>query len=803
MPAIRLSVLLRSSLAVLFGCFVCFEAAVAQLPGLPGGKGGAGGKGRLEEPGGVEAALMSGNLGNSGEATNLPAGSTGMGLSSGVTSPVGGLGANQGKASVNQTAVVGSGTQGQILRSEAVSLPSLPTTQFQRFVQEATGRNLPLFGYSLFERPRFPSVSDAPVPAAYVVGPGDEIDLKIWGGVDVAIRLPVDRNGQVTVPRVGPITVAGTRASDLDALLKKQIGKVFVNFELSATIGKLRTIQIYVVGQARAPGAYTVSSLSTLVSAVFESGGPSATGSMRRIELMRGNTKVSTLDLYSFIQSGDVSGDARLLPGDVIVVPPAGPRVALTGAVDNPYIFELATSEEPIRQVLAYGGSSITLTTPHKVLVERVDNRRSAAPREVQERLLDEAGLKSTLRDGDVLTLLSISPQFANAVTLRGNVAEPLRYAHKAGMRVSDLIPEAEALIVPDYYAKRNILVQYESGRNISADRSMREAVMALPQINWAYASISRLESGEVRTRLIPFNLGLAVKQRDPVHDLLLEPGDVVTVFSVNELAVPRDKRLQYVKIDGEVNSPGVYEVRPGETLTDIVQRAGGFAKNAYVYGTVFTRETTRAQQQANLDAAIRRMEAQVASQATTNLQNLINAADSQSLQAQLAAQRMTLDRLRNLKASGRIALELEPGNRARLPRITLEDGDVIEVPAQPSFVAVFGAVYTENSFLHRDGLVVKDYIERAGLMRDSDVASAMLIRADGTVRASTAQHSLFGFGESGFLATRVFPGDSIFVPERLDKRTQYTKLVQSAKDVTQLFFQFGLGAAAVRTLRN
>jgi protein involved in polysaccharide export with SLBB domain len=246
-----------------------------------------------------------------------------------------------------------------------------------------------------------------------------------------------------------------------------------------------------------------------------------------------------------------------------------------------------------------------------------------------------------------------------------------------------------------------------------------------------------------------------------------------------------------------------VYEVRPGETLTDIVQRAGGFAKNAYVYGTVFTRETTRAQQQANLDAAIRRMEAQVASQATTNLQNLINAVDSQSLQAQLAAQRMTLDRLRNLKASGRIALELEPGNRARLPRITLEDGDVIEVPAQPSFVAVFGAVYTENSFLHRDGLVVKDYIERAGLMRDSDVASAMLIRADGTVRASTAQHSLFGFGESGFLATRVFPGDSIFVPERLDKRTQYTKLVQSAKDVTQLFFQFGLGAAAVRTLRN
>jgi protein involved in polysaccharide export with SLBB domain len=192
-----------------------------------------------------------------------------------------------------------------------------------------------------------------------------------------------------------------------------------------------------------------------------------------------------------------------------------------------------------------------------------------------------------------------------------------------------------------------------------------------------------------------------------------------------------------------------------------------------------------------------------VASQPTSSLQNVVSAESNQNLQAQLAAQRMTLDRLRNLKASGRIALELEPGTRARLPRITLEDGDVIEVPAQPSFVAVFGAVYTENAFVHRDGYTVKDYIERAGLMRDADVSAAMLVRADGTVRASTAQHSLFGFGQSSFLNTKVFPGDSLFIPEVLDKRTPYTQFMQSAKDVTQLFFQFGLGAAAVRTLRN
>jgi protein involved in polysaccharide export with SLBB domain len=192
-----------------------------------------------------------------------------------------------------------------------------------------------------------------------------------------------------------------------------------------------------------------------------------------------------------------------------------------------------------------------------------------------------------------------------------------------------------------------------------------------------------------------------------------------------------------------------------------------------------------------------------VNSQAAGALQNLVNPENSATLQSQLAAQRATLDRLRGLKASGRVALELQPGAQMRMPRIILEDGDTIEVPAQPSFVAVFGAVYAENALVHREGYTVKDYLERAGLMRDADVSAAMLIRADGTVRASTAQHSLFGFGESGFLGTRVFPGDSIFVPERLDKRTPYTQFMQSAKDITQLFFQFGLGAAAVRTLRN
>lgn len=770
-------------------------SAWAQSAGVGGVAGAAAAAGVGAEAGGTEA-------------TGLSAGSASSGLAGGLQPGVNGLGpnqsyqGNQGKAAINQMGLVGSGAQAQNVRADLGGTPPLGGTQFQRFVQDATGKALPLYGYNLFDRGRFPSVNDVPVPANYVVGPGDELDIKIWGAVDLAMRLPVDRQGQIVVPKVGPVTVMGVKASELDDYLKKQIGKVFANFELSASVGKLRTIQIFVVGQARNPGAYTVSSLSTLVSAIFESGGPAATGSMRKVDLVRSGTKVASIDLYKFIQSGDAAADARLLPGDVVVVPPAGPRVALSGAVDNQFIFELASEQESVAQILAYSSSSTTLTTPHKILVERVDNRQAKGPREVQERALDDAGLKSTVRDGDVITLFKVSPQFANAVTLRGNVASPLRYAFKPGMKVSDLIPEVDALIVGDYYAKKNILVQYESGRGITADRAVGEARGNLAEINWDYASIERMDKGQVKTLLIPFNLAKAVRQKDPENDLLLQPGDVVTIFSINDLPVPLDKRTQFVKITGEVKVPGIYQIEAGETTLDVLKRAGGLASHAYLYGTTFTRESTRAQQQANLDQAIRKMEALVSAQASASMQNITDSEKGLSTQAQLAGQRMSLERLRSLRASGRIALELDPV-APELPSIVLEDGDVINVPAKPSFVSVFGAVFAENTFIHKDGYTVRDYLDRAGPTRDADLDAAMVIRSDGTVMANNAQRSWVGWGAGAFMSTRIYPGDSVFVPEVLDKRTSYTQFIQGAKDWSQLLYQFGLSAVAIKTLRQ
>jgi protein involved in polysaccharide export with SLBB domain len=744
---------------------------------------------------------MSGGLGKAADANVMGGAAAAAGLAGGVGGAgIQGLG---GRAAIQGLQPqVGAGAQSQNTTAALGAAPALGQTQFQRFVQEATGKALPLYGYNLFDRSRFPSLTDVPVPANYVVGPGDEIDLKIWGAVDVAMRLPVDRNGQITVPKVGPITVAGTPASELDAHLKKQVGRVFANFELSASLGRLRSMQIFVVGQARNPGAYTVSSLSTLISALFESGGPAANGSMRAVQLVRGGKTVTTLDLYKFIHAGETAADARLLPGDVIVVPGAGPRVAVSGATDTPAIFELASAEESIGQLLSYSAGSQTLTTPHKALLERVNKQQAKTPREVQERTLDAAGLQTTVRDGDLLTLFKISSQFANAVTLRGNVASPLRYVFKHGMRVSDLVPEADALILPDYYSRKNSSVQYESGRNVSGERVVNDVKSQLTEINWDYAAIERLDPKAVKTTLIPFNLGKAIKDKDPAHNIELMPGDVVTIFGVDDIPVPLEKRTQFVRIGGEVKVPGIYQLSPGETLPQLLQRAGGLSRDAYLYGTVFSRESTRAQQQENLNQAIRRMEAQINSQSATSLQNVYDKENAGNVQAQLEGQRLMLDRLRSLRASGRIALEMD-AERPELPALSLQDGDSITVPSKPSFVAVFGAVLAENSFIHRSNATVGDYIDKAGPTREADLNAAMLIRSDGTVMANRAQRSWVGYGHLGFLNTRLQPGDSIFIPEVLDRRTAYTQFIQGAKDWTAILYQFGIGAAALRTLRN
>jgi protein involved in polysaccharide export with SLBB domain len=219
--------------------------------------------------------------------------------------------------------------------------PLRTKSEFQQYAEDATGRQLPVYGRQLFDQvpTTFAPIENVPVPADYVLGPDDQLLIRAWGKIELNSRETIDRNGQINLPRVGAVNVAGLRYSQVESYLRSAIGALFKDFELNVTLGRLRTIQIYVLGSARQPGAYTVSSLSTLVDALFSSGGPSATGTMRDIQLRRDGKILTDFDIYDLAAKGDKSRDVRLSAGDVIFIPPIGPQVAISGDINQPGIF--------------------------------------------------------------------------------------------------------------------------------------------------------------------------------------------------------------------------------------------------------------------------------------------------------------------------------------------------------------------------------------------------------------------------------------------------------------------------------
>jgi polysaccharide biosynthesis/export protein len=734
--------------------------------------------------------------------------------------------------------------------------PPPKPSEFQRFVEAATGRLLPFFGAGFFTDAANGAgpLDNVPVSADYTVGPGDEIVLRTWGSIDVDYRATVDRNGLINLPKVGSFNVAGVKAADLEKNLRSQLGRLFTNFDMSVSLGQLRGLKVFVVGPAQRPGVYALASQSTLLTVMVMAGGPSSTGSMRKVLLRRDGRVISELDLYDFLVQGDKSKDVQLAAGDVIVFQPAGPRVALTGALDLAAIYELRNPQEPVRDVLRYAGGTPSLANPNRAQLERIDVTQPRAARSVEEFRLDTVGLQKPLRDGDVLTLLPISPQFANAVTLKGHVAQPLRYPFKPGMRIRDLIPDADALVTPDFYRRKNLLVQvvedeederiaaedammnpnaspYPNGAAAPAtaasasaasrmprtrserqrareDRSLVEQSRRAPtalfdELNWDYAVVERLNPTDLTTEVIPFNLGKAVLQADPASNIELRAGDVVTVYGQKDIRVPVSRQTRLVSVEGEVRSPGVYQLQPGETLKGLIERAGSVTPQAYLYGIEFSREETRRRQRENLTAAVIRLEALAAVQTARDAANRRDdpAGAATSAAVSNAATQAQLARLRAAQPNGRIALELDAATNATtsLPDVPLEAGDRIVIPPRPGFVTVAGAVVNSNAFLWRSGRTAGEYLRLAGADEAADPSNMFILRADGTVSHAGDKRGLFG--RTSLESQVMQPGDALVVPNQLDFETWGRALVRNLKDFSQIFSGFGLGLAALRSL--
>lgn len=538
-------------------------------------------------------------------------------------------------------------------------------TEFEQHVQRIVGAApvIRRFGAELMAEQSPESMDAAPlVPADYLLKPGDELLLTLWGSVDADMRLQVDRSGRVTIPRVGPVTLSGVRYADLPGVLTQRVGQVFRNFQLSVALSQVRGQRVYVTGFVNRPGAYVVSGLSSVAQVLLAAGGPSTAGSYRNIEVRRGRDRIATLDLYDILMRGDRSSDRVLQGDDVVHVGPVGSQVAMIGSVNRPGIFELKPLET-LSDLIAMAGGLAAVADQTRVALEQLGDRASV--RIVQIPL----------------------PQGANTT---------------------------------------------------------------------------------------------------------LTQGTVVRAFSAVDVALPVQRQNKRVRVEGEVVRPGEYVLPPASTVADALAAAGGLTPGAFVFGTEFSRDSVRLNQQQNYDRALRDLETELARAGTT--QRAASGADEAAAQAaRTQGNERLLATLKGLKPNGRIVLQLEPGSRD-LPALALEDGDRLYVPARPTTVGVFGSVFNGGSYLHGEGRTLSDYLGLAGgPTRGADDSSTFVIRANGSVISRQQEGGWLG-GKSSLLAMRAEPGDTVFVPEELNKTT----FIQNAKDWTQILYQFGLGIAGL-----
>jgi polysaccharide export outer membrane protein len=696
-----------------------------------------------------------------------------------------------------------------------------PPTEFQRLVSDSVGIMLPIFGEQFFEQPpsTFAPMNQGNVQGDYVIGPGDELIVRVWGSVNFQARVTVGRDGQIYIPKVGAVVIAGTKFSDMEQRLRSEIERVYRNFQISVSMGRLRTIEVFIVGQVRYPGKYSLSSLSTVVNAIFESGGPTLKGSMRRLRLSRNGKLVNEFDLYDLLIGGDRSKDVSLQSGDVIDVPSVGPQVAITGSVVIPSIYEIKSGESLGDVVKLAGGLSVVADTK-STIIERIDENST---RQVEQLALDAQGLAVKVRGGDLIRVMSISPRFDKAITIRGNIANPGRYPFRDGMHVSDLIPDRASLLTRDFWVQQNKLVSgcatdyptepadRKSGTKDSSDtermkRCLPAAVggvsdqqlradvkIAHPGINWEYAVVQRLDPVDLSYILVPFNLGEAIAKRGSSDDVPLQPGDIITIFSQKDVAVPESDKSKFVKVEGEVKAPGIYRIANDETIDKVIERAGGLTNGAYLYGLQLTRESAKQQQHEMLQQSVDMMQQQLEQAVVSSAASTADASAASGMQAE--AGRRWLERLRTIPVTGRVVLQMKPTDNqiSEIPKLTLEDGDRIVVPHTQKTVNVIGSVFTQSAYLYDPKKEVGDYVRLAGNgMKNADRKHILVVRADGSV--FTMGSSLWS---GGIESQRVLPGDTIVIPAKQLTGTW----VRALRDWGQIASQFAIAAASLAVI--
>ena len=725
-------------------------------------------------------------------------------------------------------------------------------------------KNITQFGYDLFRTSpsTFAPVKQVPVGPDYLLGPGDEFRISIWGKIDADYTARIDREGQIKLPQIGMISLAGLIFSEAQATILQEFGRYYKQEEVKVNISmaRLRSIRVFVVGQARRPGSYTISSLSTLIHALFAAGGPNKNGTLRDIQVKRNGQTIVHFDLYDFLLQGDKSQDLRLQSEDVIFIPTVGVLAGIAGNVRVPAIYELKR-ETTLKNLIAMAGGILAIGYLQQIQIERVVENNAKVVLDVDLENFPAQG-QVRLQDGDLVKVFSVIQSVTNSVKITGNVQRPGTYQWKDGMRIGDLLkgtddllPEThmkfamvERLVAPDYHKEylwinleRLLLKKVESEDILLApydqitvfkrsnvmqrDKVLVSGAVQKPgaygyRVNMKVSDLLKLAGGLMRhtalenaelTRVTPTSDGAltekitvnleAALQGDSAHDFSLFPDDYLLVRTVPEWNLYRK-----VHITGEVRFPGQYTTEKGETLSSLIGRAGGYTEQAYLKGAVFTRESVRKLQQRQLDEIVDRLELRLQSQSAQTIERALTPEQAEQQRLALEQRRSLIENLRHSKAQGRIAIQLHDLDQLMdsSSDLSLHEGDSLNIPERSQQIQVMGSVFNPGAYIYQPGQTVSDYLELSGsLTRDADSREIYILKVDGT--AVSAHQKSHRIGWRWDSKHNRWTGGKVLnmTLEPGDtivapQKIQQTAWLKGIKDITQILFQVALTTGVV-----
>lgn len=630
------------------------------------------------------------------------------------------------------------------------------------FPNNILNKEIKQFGYDLLQHEfsKFTQSSNTPVGPDYIVGPGDQITITLWGTTEGIYNLTISKEGQVTLPKVGVVPIAGTRFGELENTIRKHLSRYYTNFNLSVSMGKLKSITLYLVGEVTKPGSYTLNSLTSVYDALVAAGGPTKKGTLRSIQILRGGKVIRTVDLYDFLLKGVRNQDVNFQQEDTIFVPLIGPIAGVSGSVYRPAIYELK-GNETIEDVLRLAGGVMPIAAANRLQVYRFS--------ENEKKLLIDLNIPSQAvdgaRNGDTINekvqnmdLISVRPIYDKVwetVHLEGDVRHPGEYQWRQDLKFKDVIQEGQLL----------------------------------PTADIKNAEIIRLTNDYHDREIIPINLTSAMNGVDE-QNIALQPKDRIRVFTLFH-------DVEKVKITGEVMSPGEYEIQKGERLSDLLRRVGGLTSEAYAYGTVFKRLDVKSSQDKNLQPFIAKMQSQAFSVAASAAASAGSPEAEAAAKAQLTISQSMIENLKTMQqqSEGRVSINLTndinqwAGSKDDL---LLKSGDTIYIPKKPQEVLVMGEVHSPSAQVFIDGYKLKDYINLTGGYTDSAAKDQVyVLQANGFAYSSETPEV------DEIENAKLSPGDTIFVPQKAERNVGWRYF----RDIMDVLFKTAVVVATLAIL--